>query len=152
MALDTPAREFARFDSEAAILELIARWRSRALPRAEWTHQAHLAVGLWHVLTVGEAAALPLLRWGITDYNSSVDVPNNDARGYHESITRFYVWSAGRWLERAPRRAAFVDLVNGYVESREGSKAWPLEFWSREALFSVAARRRWVEPDLRPLA
>jgi hypothetical protein len=32
-----------------------------------------------------------------------------------------------------------------------GDKAWPLTFWSRERLFSVAARRGWVEPDLAPL-
>jgi hypothetical protein len=29
-----------------------------------------------------------------------------------------------------------------------GSRDWPLRFWSKERLFSVDARRAWVEPDL----
>ena len=32
-----------------------------------------------------------------------------------------------------------------------GDKAWPLTHWSRERLFSVEARRGWVDPDLKPL-
>ena len=32
-----------------------------------------------------------------------------------------------------------------------GDKAWPLSFWSAERLFSVAARRGWIAPDLKPL-
>ena len=32
-----------------------------------------------------------------------------------------------------------------------GRRDWPLRFYSRDLLFSVAARRRFVEPDLAPL-
>lgn len=28
--------------------------------------------------------------------------------------------------------------------------AWPLRFFSKERLFSVEDRRRWIEPDLAP--
>jgi hypothetical protein len=32
-----------------------------------------------------------------------------------------------------------------------GRSDWLLAYWTRERLFSVDARRRWVEPDLKPL-
>jgi len=32
-----------------------------------------------------------------------------------------------------------------------GQPQWLLEYWTRERLFSVEARRNWVEPDLAPL-
>jgi hypothetical protein len=33
--------------------DLVARFRARTIPKSEWTHVAHLAVGLWHVHTHG---------------------------------------------------------------------------------------------------
>jgi hypothetical protein len=44
-----------------------------------------------------------------------------------------------------------ADLARRLLATPMGDKAWPLGFWSRERLFSVAARRGWVEPDLAPL-
>jgi hypothetical protein len=41
--------------------------------------------------------------------------------------------------------------VNGLLASPMGRRDWPLRFYSRERLFSVAARRSFVEPDLAPL-
>jgi hypothetical protein len=32
-----------------------------------------------------------------------------------------------------------------------GEPEWLMEYWSRPLLFSVAARKNWVEPDIRPL-
>jgi hypothetical protein len=39
--------------------------------------------------------------------------------------------------------------LESLLASPLGSSEWPLEYWSRERLFSAAARRAWVEPDLR---
>ncbi len=150
MSMDTPPQSYPPFESERAVLDIVAGFRARSLPRPAWTHQAHLAVGLWHVLTFGEAAAKPLLREGIRRYNESVGTPNSDTRGYHETVTMFYVWAAARFAElNGP--GALLDLVNGFVASRLGAKETAFDHWSRERLLSVAARHGWVEPDLRPL-
>jgi len=37
------------------------------------------------------------------------------------------------------------------MQSPFGNKDWLLAYWSKERLFSVEARRAWVEPDLAPL-
>ena len=150
MAMDTPEKTFPPFPDEARILEIVQGFRDRTLPQPQWTHQAHLAVGLWHVLTLGEGEAANALRTGIRRYNEAVGTPNNDQRGYHETVTMFYVWAAARHIERHPGQS-LLDLVNGFVEGELGAKSAPFAYWSREGLLSVAARHTWVEPDLQPL-
>jgi hypothetical protein len=52
-----------------------------------------------------------------------------------------------------PPRAGedLVSLVNALLASEVGSRDWPLRFYSASRLFSVRARRGFVEPDLAPL-
>ena len=37
---------------------------------------------------------------------------------------------------------------NALLTSEMAPRDWPLRFYSRERLFSLEARRGWVEPDL----
>jgi len=67
--------------------DLVARFRARTLPKHEWTHLAHLAVGLWHVHEHGPQRALELLRSGITRLNEAHGTVNDDAGGYHETTS-----------------------------------------------------------------
>jgi hypothetical protein len=46
---------------------------------------------------------------------------------------------------------ALHHVVNVLSESELGRSDWLLRYWSRSTLFSVAARRQWVAPDLAPL-
>ena len=150
MSMETPMRSFAPLGSDAVVEDIVRRFRDRTLPREAWTHQAHLAVGLWHVLHHGEDAALAMLRAGIAAYNEAVGVPNSDTRGYHETVTRYYAWAAARFLERAGG-GGLAALVDRFVGSRLGSKEGIFAFWSRERLLSVGARRGWAPPDLAAL-
>ncbi|HYE84899.1 MAG TPA: hypothetical protein VEA16_00995 [Vicinamibacterales bacterium] len=122
----------------------------RTLPKSEWTHHAHLRAGLWHVREHGAAAAVDLLRQRITAYNESVGTANTDTSGYHETITRFYVTVIDRFLATADRSADLDDLAAALI-ARYGDRRLPLQHYSEGRLFSVVARRSWVEPDLRPI-
>jgi hypothetical protein len=44
-----------------------------------------------------------------------------------------------------------VAKVNALLLAEEGRRDWPLRFYSAQRLFSVEARRGWVEPDLAAL-
>ncbi len=122
----------------------------RTLPKAEWTHEAHLRAGLWHVLQHGAAAALPLLRERIAAYNESVGTANTDTSGYHETITRFYVVVIDRFLA-VHDRGLPLDRLAAQLIAEHGDRRLPLRHYSEGRLFSVVARRSWVEPDLRPI-
>lgn len=131
---------------------LVQAFAERTLPKAEWTHEAHLRVGLWHVQTLGEAVAVDRLRERIRAYNESVGTLNTAHSGYHETLTVFYVRLIADFLgrdERHPSRA--VPDVEARLLAELGDRELPLGYYSRERLFSPEARRTWVAPDLRPL-
>jgi hypothetical protein len=122
----------------------------RTLPKAEWTHEAHLRAGLWHVHAHGAVAALPLLRRRISAYNESVGTANTDTSGYHETITRFYVTVIDRFLSTADHTLE-LDALAWQLLAAYGDRRLPLHHYSEGRLFSPVARRSWVEPDLRPI-
>lgn len=151
MGMNTPSRQYEPLADERAVLAIVDGFKAKTLPVARWTHQAHLAVGLWHVRRYGEEEAKALLRAGISTYNESSGTPNTDTRGYHETVTMYYVWAAARFLETT-KSHRLVDLVNQFAAGRYGSKEGIFAFWSKDLLLSTPARRGWVEPDLQPLS
>ena len=135
--------------SDVELDRFVARFRAATLPAAEWTHRAHLAVGTWHVYHHG-AGALDLVRAGILTLNDRHGTPNTDTRGYHETITRAYLALIDDVLARTPRTTA-ADAVARVLEDPIAVAGALLRYYSKDTLMSVAARRGWVEPDLRPL-
>lgn len=129
---------------------LAAAFQDRTLPKAEWTHAAHLRVGLWHLLRYPAPEAMDRLRDGISEYNQAVGVTNTDTTGYHETVTRFYVGVIARFVATADRTRPADELADELVRDW-GDRELPFRYWSRERFNSVEARRGWVEPDLRPL-
>jgi hypothetical protein len=150
MPNDQPAPPLV-LDSEAAVIEIVDGFRARTLPHARWTHQAHLLVGLWHVLNLPAAAALDALRRGITAYNTAVGTPNSDTEGYHETITAFYAWAIDRFVREAKVGSTLLELARSLLASRYAERDFPFEYCSRDRLLSVGARRGWLAPDLKPL-
>ena len=130
--------------------DLVAAFGDRSLPKEQWTHEAHLRVGLWHLLHHSPDDALALVRQRIIAYNEAVGVENSDSSGYHETITRFFLHEISRFLRTADGRRPIDDLAAELIQWL-GDKDTPLHYYSRARLMSVEARRTWVEPDLRPL-
>lgn len=137
------------YPTSDADIEHIARGLiDRTLPKRDWTHAAHFAAALWLLRDRQDAAFRdmpPLIR----AYNESTGVANTDTSGYHETITIASLRVARAWLaERndVPLHAALAALL----ASPYGRSAWLLAYWSKERLFSVAARRAWLDPDLSP--
>ena len=49
--------------TDTELEDLVRRFIERTLPKAEWTHAAHLAVGSWHVCRYGRDDAFARLRF-----------------------------------------------------------------------------------------
>lgn len=130
---------------------LAAEFTSCTLPKVEWTHHAHLKVGLWHLLRYSPSEAMARLREGIKQYNLTCGVENTDSEGYHETITQFYVWLIDRFVRKEADCSQPIDVLANELIHRYGDKSLPLKYYSRDRLMSKTARREWVEPDLAPL-
>jgi hypothetical protein len=131
--------------------DLAARFQSCTLLKTEWTHQAHLAVGLWHVHRYGAEEALLRMRNGIRRLNESLGGVNSTTNGYHETITVAYVTLLAQYLEICPRELSLTQCVERLLESPLADRNALFTSYSRERLMSVAARMGHVEPDLAPV-
>ena len=139
------------FHSDPEIVRIGEGLLARTLPRADWTHEAHLAASTYLTLKrpdIDLDAELPAI---IRGYNASVGGVNDDTQGYHDTITRVFLRGVRLFLSEADPQAPLHDLVNDLLLSPMGKRDWPLRFYSRERLFSVEARRGFVTPDLAAL-
>jgi len=131
--------------------DLAARFTAAAIPHAEWTHQAHLAVGAWHVYHHGPDAALARMRVGIRALNDAHGTPNSATRGSHETVTCAYIRLLADALDHCPAEMPLVERVARILASPFAAKDLLLTFYSRGWLMSPTARAEWVEPDVAPL-
>ena len=117
-----------------------------AVAPAQFDHLAHVRVA-WVYLQ--EAAsideALSRMRDGIRRFAAAAGVPQK----YHETITVLWM----RLLADVRAGDALGDLADVLrAHPALADKHLPLDYYSRELLFSDAARAAWVEPDLRAIA
>ena len=120
------------------------------LPREAWTHEAHLGACLWLLSERPDIDIDAEIAGIIRRFNESVGGVTDDTQGYHDSITRAYVAGVRLFLSDTAE-TGLAARVNALLRSDIGRRDWPLRFYSRELLFSVPARRGFVEPDLAPL-
>ena len=121
----------------------------RTLPKAAWTHEAHFAAALFMLARHGDEA-FAMMPGLIRAYNEATNTPNTDTGGYHETITQASLRAARAVLRE--REGAMLSEALADLMAREfGRSGWLLAYWRRETLFSPAARRAWVEPDVQAL-
>ena len=127
---------------------LIKRFEERALPKTEWTHAAHLTVGLYYCFHHPFGVAKNLMSDGIYWLNDSHGTPNTETSGYHETLTVFWLRTVKEFLESCGNDESLAQIANALVAEVNDTKL-PLNFYSRERLFSVEARLSYVEPNLK---
>jgi adenylate kinase family enzyme len=131
--------------------DLGARFEACAIPAKEWTHAAHLVVGLWHVHRYGAEEALARLRNGILRLNESHGGVNSATNGYHETITAVYVQLLAQYLECSSADVPLGMRAIGLLGTPLASREVLFTFYSRERLMSTVARAGWLDPDLAPV-
>ena len=140
------------FTDDAAIVHVGEGLLGRTLPRPEWTHEGHLAASTWIARECPEIDAAQELGAIISAYNESVGGINDDTQGYHDTITRVYVEAVRVHLLRRDAQEPLVKTVNALLTSPLGKRDLPMRFYSTDRLFSIPARRKFIDPDLLPLS
>ncbi|HVE58562.1 MAG TPA: cobalamin biosynthesis protein [Pyrinomonadaceae bacterium] len=135
------------YERDEEVNLLAKAFEERTLPKAEWTHAAHLVVGLYYCYHNPLGVAKNLMSDGIYWLNDAHGTPNTETSGYHETLTVFWLRTVANFLEKAGREKGLAELANELVATVNDTRL-PLRFYSRERLFSVEARMNYVEPDL----
>lgn len=138
------------FSADAQIVHLGEGLLACTLRREEWTHEAHLAACLYLLAERPDVDVDARIGAVISRFNESVGGVNDDHGGYHDSITHSFVAGVRLFLSETGE-TGLKERVNALLMSPMGRRDWPLGFYSRERLFSVAARRDFIAPDLAPL-
>jgi hypothetical protein len=132
--------------TEEALERLVDRFLDRSLPAGEWTHQAHLLVGLMLGRRLPQDQLLPTLRRTIGAYNVATGGQNTDEAGYHETITAFYAAALGAFAratqDRPAARAAELLLASPLADRKIVLRAY-----TDQTLKSKAARQVYAAPD-----
>jgi hypothetical protein len=138
------------FSSEADVRRVGEGLLDGSLSAADWTHEAHLAACLWLILERPDIVPERDLPGIISRFNLAKGGVNSDSSGYHETLTQLYIIGVRRFAAGLPQ-GGLLEHVNALLASAMAPRDWPFGFYSREVLFSVAARKGWVEPDLREI-
>ncbi|MDW3652190.1 MAG: hypothetical protein R8P61_34260 [Bacteroidia bacterium] len=135
--------------SKSEISQLLVGFIDQKLTKEQWTHEAHLIVGCHYCSQYSFHETLIYLRSGIIALNVSMGVENTADSGYHESLTVFWIWVISSYIQQKQDQD-LATIVNGFLNSPLASKKLPLEFYSKDCLFQLKARARFVEPDILP--
>ncbi len=138
------------YRSPSEIDNLIHAFQECSLPRSQWTHAAHLTVGLWYLFYDSEPEAINAVRNGIKGYNSVQGIESTKDSGYHETLTLFWMRIVRGYLAEESRSRSIVHLANDAI-AKYADRTLPFRYYTRDRLMSAEARTSWVEPDLRAI-
>jgi len=142
--LEPQVSRTAFLDTRESFDAFAKAWEAGQLPKAGWTHEAHVAMGACYVIRYGEAAVAEL-RQGIKRHNAAVGTLDTSTSGYHETLTCFWTGVVSRlvkglsdpWL--AARRA---------VETVGHARDLHRLYYSFDVVRDAKARASFVPADL----
>lgn len=132
--------------TEGEIAAFVAAFEDGTLPKARWTHAAHVLTGAWYVHALGEAGATDAMRMRVRAYNEAVGGRNTATSWYHETITVFWIKVLALFRDSAGEvsRAEFAHAAaTRFGEARRLHE----RFYAGDVMASERARAEWVEPD-----
>lgn len=135
------------FSNETEVVELVRRFEDRSLTKAEWTHDAHLTVGLYYCSRNSFGVAKNLMGDGIYWLNDKHGTPNTENSGYHETLTVFWLRKIADFISANRHVTDLAESANQLL-AQVSDRDLPLREYSRERLYSAEARLSYVEPDI----
>ncbi len=136
--------------SKHQISQLVENFKTRKLPKADWTHHAHLTVAVWHIKNHDFFEAVCQLKSGIILLNDSHQTENTSKSGYHETITIFWA-SVIQMYASLFRELPLEQLVNGFLNSNLSDKNLLFKFYDRTTLMTASLRTIYEAPILSEL-
>jgi len=127
----------------------VQQFESCAFPFDQWHHRAHVKLAYIYLVRLGFDGAARKLRQGIRAFNAANKVPDEPTRGYHETLTMFWLHLLQMTLQEYGRRATADDFFDFHPQL--GEKKIHRLFYSADLFMTERAKREFVEPDLTSL-
>lgn len=129
--------------------EFLAAFEDYTLPFEQWTHHAHVRVAYLYASTHDLNSAINRMRASIKAYNKATETPEAIDRGYHDTITQAFMTLVFAANVQTGPHGSSNDFCDSHPELL--SKQALLNYYSRERIMTMEAKREFVEPDLCPL-
>ncbi|MCU1322622.1 MAG: hypothetical protein JWM43_2271 [Acidobacteriaceae bacterium] len=135
---------------ESALTAFIAAFEDGTLPKARWTHAAHIFTGACYVHALGEPAAIDRMRTRVSAYNLAVGGQNTPTSGYHETVTVLWIKLLSQFRREHPTLAR-VPFATFCVEHFAPQRDLLRRYYDYDVVASPEARRAWHPPTLQSL-
>ncbi|CAG0897112.1 unnamed protein product [Cyprideis torosa] len=114
----------------------------------DWTHEAHIRMAWNYIRDLGRDAATSNIKEGILKFNAKnyckVD------RGYHETVTLFYIHMVTEAISRTSPPAASFE---SFIESNQHllDRGLLFHYYSKETINNPESMKKFFPPDINPL-
>ena len=119
-----------------------------SLPHDAWTHEAHLAAAIYLLAACPGLDARREMPGLIRSYNEKNGVENTDSSGFHATITAFYLDVLEDFIDGLCQDLGPDAIFEKVLASPISKRDYPLNFYTRERLFSKQARAEYFGPDI----
>lgn len=133
-----------RYDSEKEISDVVRGFENGTIRRENWRHAEHLTVATYYLWHHDFETSLVKMRDGIFNLLKAFEVDLNIEMPYHETLTVFWLKTVKDFKD-SKNGCSIVEVCNELIEKFD--KDYPLQFYTRELLFSDKARTEFVEPN-----
>jgi hypothetical protein len=135
-----------KYKTNEEIEALVTAFESATISRDDWKHAEHMIVALYYLERHDFDTASTKMRDGIFNLlRNGFGLDLTKEMPYHETMTIFWMRTVAAF-NASKNGTPAVEKVREMVERFD--KDYPLKFYSRELLFSDAARATFVEADL----
>lgn len=124
--------------TDAEILTLVRKLEHCQIAPGDFHHRDHLAVSVAYLYGADLEAALDRMRGSLLRF-----ISHHGLKGYHETITRFWMQEVEKHLDRG---LCLEESVRR-IQARLGDKTLVHQYYRKETLNSLEAKERWVAPD-----
>jgi hypothetical protein len=129
--------------------DFVQQFETCSFPFDQWHHRAHVKLAYIYLLRFGLDGAGRKLREGIRAYNAANKVPDEPTRGYHETLTMFWLRVIQMTAQEYGPRATADEFFDFHPQLSQ--KKIHRLFYSADLFTSARAKNEFVEPDLTSL-
>lgn len=134
-----------KYETETEITAVVESFERATISREDWRHAEHLTVALYYVSRHDYETSLTKMRDGIFNLLRTFEVDLTMEMPYHETLTVFWLLTISDFAD-SKNDCSLLEICNELIEKFD--KDYPLRFYTRERLFSDAARSKFIESDI----